>query len=140
MKVRLVVFKDGHRLVKPFDDHKEAARYAKQLPESIRKRIVTNVVVPRFSYPSGDDDLTARAEGKLWCPFCRDWSYFRVPKFKHGVTGSITDEPMFLNSCHRQDIKVCSWCHITELDFNVRMANNTFGEERRRRRKKKRTR
>lgn len=139
MKGKIVVFKDGRRICKNFPDIRDATPIAKKLRDKgVRFRIVTSRAVEKYKYPPSYDDLSARDDGKLWCPYCRDWSHFKVPRFKpHALIGS---EEWFLNSLHRQGIRCCSWCHITEMEFSIRVANGTWAEKPKRRRRKRRVR
>jgi hypothetical protein len=139
MRCRLVVFKGGRRIEKSFADHTLAAPVVKKLQQGgVKHRLVATKVLDRYRYPPEDDDLSARLEGKLWCPYCRAWTFFKVPKFTPGAeVGSTT---WFLNAAHRQGLRVCAWCLITELEFYVRMANATWAERPTRRRRKRRVR
>jgi hypothetical protein len=139
VKARLIVYKDSRRIEKGYTDHTAAVSVARTLrKKGLRAAIVTSRVIDRFLYPPEDDDLSARDEGMLWCPYCRDWRWFKVPRFTRDA--DLRSAEWFLNSYHRQDIRCCAWCHITELDFYVRKANDTWGEQRRRRRRKRRRR
>lgn len=139
MRCRLVVFKDGHRIEKRYEDHHLAAPLVKKLKaKGVKHRVVACKVLDRYKFPPLDDDLSARLEGKLWCPYCRDWSFFKVPRFTRNAEISTTE--WFLNSAHRQGFRVCSWCLVSELEFSVRMANQTWSEQPTRRRRKKRVR
>lgn len=137
MRCRLVVFKDGRRIEKPYEDHQLAAPVVRKLQRSgVKYRLVATKVLHRYAYPPLDDDLTDRNGGKLWCPYCRAWSYFKVPKFTpRAEVGTTT---WFLNACNRQGLRVCAWCLITEVEFSVRMANATWSEQPKRRRRKRR--
>jgi len=139
MRCRLVVFKDGRRVEKKFEDHTNAAPLVKKLEQAgVKYRLVASKVLTRYRYPPDNDDLSSRLAGKLWCPYCRDWSFFKVPKFTPDARiGSVE---WFLNGAHRQGLRVCAWCLITELEFSVRMANATWSEQPKRRRRKRRVR
>lgn len=139
MRCRLVIFKDGRRIEKRYEDHRLAAPVVEKLQRGgIKYRIVAAKVLERYRYPPLDDDLSSRNGGKWWCPYCRDWSYFKVPKFTpNAEVGSVE---WFMNGAHRQGIRICAWCLITEMEFSVRMANSTWAEQPRRRRRKRRVR
>lgn len=77
-----------------------------------------------FPPPNTVDDK--RNEGMLWCPYCRAWRWFTVPGFHSKA--EVNEEDWFMNSFHRQGIRVCRWCHISEMDFYVCKANGIFGE------------
>lgn len=136
MRCRLVVFQSGRRIEKRYEDHHLAAPLASKLQrKGVKYRVVACKVLERYKYPPMDDDLSARQEGKWWCPYCRAWSFFKVPKFTPGAEVGSTD--WFLNAAHRQGIRVCAWCLISEVDFSVRMANGEWDRPRRRRRKRR---
>jgi hypothetical protein len=137
MRCRLVVFQNGRRIERGYEDHRLAAPIAKKLQrKGVKYRIVASKVLDRYKYPPLDDDLEMhRDEGKWWCPFCRDWSFFKVPKFTPNAEIGSTE--WYLNGAHRQGLRVCAWCLITEMEFYVRMANGEWDRPRRRRRKRR---
>lgn len=136
MRCRLVVFQSGRRIEKRYEDHRLAAPVAHKLQrKGVKYRVVAAKVLERYKYPPLDDDLASRQEGKWWCPYCRDWSFFKVPKFTPGAEVGSTE--WFLNAAHRQGIRVCAWCLISEVDFSVRMANGEWDRPRRRRSKRR---
>lgn len=93
----------------------------------------------RRQFPPPDSIEANRNEGRLWCPYCGAWRWFTVPKFKPDA--EVGSEPWFMNSFHRQGIRVCQWCHISVLEWYVCKANNIFAEKPIiRRRRKRRTR
>ena len=144
---RLVVFHKGKRqerkLRRTHSNTERIKAKALALKEQGIKCHIVGMTDSRM-YPRGDI-REERALGKMWCPYCGDWRWFRTPKQMKEVPntdpGVITRE-MFLNSCWRQGIKVCAWCEITEGDWFVCKANGTFGEVHatRRSRKGRRTR
>jgi hypothetical protein len=140
MRVRLVVYHRGRRIEKRYEEHTEAATMAKKLRrKGVKFALVTARVAPSRRFPPDGDDLSARrAEGMLWCPYCGAWRWFKVPKFTPGA--EVWTEAWFMNSFHRQEIKVCGWCRISEYEFEIRMVNGTFSEQRKRRRRKRRVR
>jgi len=93
----------------------------------------------RGSFPPPYEIREYREMGMLWCPYCRAWRWFTVPKFvRHTEIGS---DDWFMNSFHRQGVKVCKWCRISVSDWWVCKANGIFHERTgERRRRKKRTR
>lgn len=140
MKCRIVVFNNGRRIEKTYDDHHDAAIVARKLKaKGVRYRLVLNDVLRKYQYPPLEDNIEyLRGEGLWWCPYCREWSYFRVPKFTPGAP--IWSEAWILNSFHRQGLKICSWCRMSEAEFYVKHANGIWNEKPRRRRRKRRVR
>ena len=139
MKVRLILFKDGRRLEKYYDDHTEAIPIVRKLKRNgIKATLVTCKVASSRALPPAHDDLSARAEGMLWCPYCGAWRWFKVPEFRKGATFTPINLQAYLNSCYRQGLKVCAWCCISENEFSVCVANGTWGNKDKRRRRKRR--
>jgi len=137
MRCHLIIIKDGRRLTKIYDDCRQATKVARALrSKGLRCRVATVGVLTYQRYPPEEDDLSSRNLGKLWCPYCRDWSYFKVPKF-HAAAEVGSDE-WFMNSYHRQGIAACAWCHISEMDFYVRQVNDTWAVIGKRRTRRKR--
>jgi hypothetical protein len=144
---RLVIFHKGKRTEKRLRRTRENTERIKAKAVELELRGIKHHIVGLTDsrmYPRGDI-AEMRHMGKMWCPYCGDWRWFKVPKLQHAPTpddpAEITRE-MFLNSCWRQGIKVCAWCEITEGDWYVCKANGTFGEVKatKRRRRGRRTR
>mgnify|MGYP001396176301 CR=1 FL=1 len=137
MKCKVVVFKDGRRIEKTYDDHKEAQGIVKRLAvKGIKVRLITCTAIRKFYYPPEDDNLYCRTIGMLWCTYCRDWSYFKVPRFKQGTVIGTLD--WFMNTFHRQGIPVCAWCYVPDNDYYVMKANATWETQYRKPRRRKR--
>ncbi len=144
---RLVVFHKGRRQERRLRRTREnTARIKAKAAELKERGIKCHIVGLTDSrmYPAGDI-REERSSGKMWCPYCGEWRWFRVPKAMKELPDAephIITREMFLNSCWRQGIKVCAWCEITEGDWFVCKANGTFGEVRatKRRRRGRRTR
>lgn len=143
---RLVVFHKGKRTEKRLRRTREnTERIKSKAAELTQRGIKCHIVGLTDSrmFPKGEI-AEMRHLGKMWCPYCGDWRWFKVPKQQPHVPpddpGTITRE-MFLNSAWRQGIKVCAWCEITEVDWFVCKANGTFGEAKavKRRRRGRRT-
>lgn len=147
--IRLVVFHKGKRVEKRLRLSKTTVAALKEKAADLKEKGIKCRIIalttPRL-FPRGDID-EARGLGKLWCPYCGDWSYFRVPKPHRGAeppdieAGEEISREFFLTSCWRQGIKVCAWCEISEMDWYVRKVNGTFeqgssGKRRRRGRRK----
>lgn len=133
---RLVVFHRGRRIEKKMDPEEGMTRMKELVAKGHKAHYVYKTT--RSLFPPVDDNLALMNDGMMWCPFCRRWRWFKVPKFKDDVPFGCND--WYLNSFHRQEIRVCAWCHISEMDFDVRRANGSWGEDRKRRRRKRRRR
>lgn len=126
---RLVVFHNGKRIEKKAirtraNTEALVAKRKELLGKGIKVRLVG--LTDSRLYPPVHEIQDNRDAGKMWCPHCGDWSYFKVPKYKpHAEIG--TDD-WFNNSYYRQGIKVCSWCGISEAEWYVCRANNSFHE------------
>lgn len=140
MNGQVVIFHKGHRTTKVIHPThlREAATKVKELKaKGVKAHLVYRT--DRSKYPAPDEIEEHREAGELWCPYCRAWRWFTVPKFKPDA--DFGTEDWFMNSFHRQEIRVCQWCHMSVSDFYVRRANGfSIGETTRRRRKKRRAR
>jgi hypothetical protein len=135
----VVMYRDGHRISKPIRPHQVSQAVAK-VKELKAKGIKAHVVylTDKRKFPPPSTIEANRNEGKLWCPYCGAWRWFTVPSFnEHAEVGS---EEWFLNSFHRQGVKICKWCHISVLEWYVCKANGIFAEKPMARRRKRRTR
>lgn len=123
---KIVVFrrKDGklERVVKDVRDPKLALEKVKELNE--REGIKAHVVCKRFPKfpPKGEPEDS----DQLWCPYCRRWRWFRVPKNRSPFTAL--------------EVLCCPWCFISEDDFFVKQFNGTWEGRKNRRRRAKRKR
>lgn len=136
---RVVVFQNGARVEKLVP--KSKLMLAKERVKEMQERGVRCHLVYRTdkaTFPPPRTVQLMRDEGKLWCPHCRTWRFFSVPKFKLSAVEEVGSHDWFMNSMHRQGIKVCQWCHISEFDWYVQKANRTFGEHTQRRKRRKR--
>lgn len=135
----LIVFKDGQRIDKRVHESrlKDAVEAVKMYRDhGFKAHLVYRTDRGTFPPPHQVEEM--RFQGMLWCPYCRTWRWFSVPKFRSRA--EVNTDAWFMNSFHRQGIKVCQWCHISEMDWWVRKVNGTWGESNhRRRRKKKKT-
>lgn len=137
----LVVYKQGKRIDKRVHKSKlkDAAVKVKELKaQGIKAHIVWRTEAG--TYPPPHEIREMREGGQLWCPYCRTWRWFAVPKFTPNA--EVCTDQWYMNSYHRQSLKVCKWCTISILDFWVCKANSIFAEVygARRTRKKRRTR
>jgi len=133
---RLIVFHKGRRIEKKMGPEEGMMKMKELVGRGHKAHFAYKT--SRSLFPPVDDNLALRGDGMWWCPFCRRWRWFKVPKFT--TDASVGSDAWYLNSFHRQQIKICAWCHISEMDFDVRRANGTWGEERRRRHRKRRKR
>lgn len=140
---RVVVFKDGHRIEKKVHvDHlaKGVAAVKAAREKGYKAHLVYRTADSVFPPPK--QIAAKRDEGYLWCPYCRAWRFFSVPKYK--ALASVVDSngnlilQGYLNAMANQDMKVCQWCTISENEWYVRKANGTWGESTRRRRPRRR--
>lgn len=124
---KVIVFHKGERVEKLFHNPKKGQSLVAQLSE---RGVKAHVVCRRYPHfpPKGE----APEPGMLWCPYCRRWRWFKVPKKR----------PPFSTL----EIKCCAWCWISEDDAFVKNYNGTWtGVVRKKRRnrdarKKRRTR
>lgn len=143
MKYRIIVFRDGKRLERIITQSQleEAKTKVRALRAEGHKaaiaRCLINPDTPR-TYPPPESVSGMRAQGYLWCPYCRAWRYFRIPRGHDDV--EISSPEWFTNSLRNQEIKICSWCHITERDFWVAKVNGTWEESKAKRHRKRKVR
>lgn len=141
--IRLIVFHKGKRVEKRLRLNRDSVATLKDKATQLRERGVKCRVVcltTQRLFPHGDIK-GEREAGKLWCPYCGDWSFFRVPKpypkaqAPMFADGEVMSREFFLTVAWRQDLKVCAWCEISENDWYVCRANGTFGSHMGRRRR-----
>jgi len=123
----VVIYKNGKRIDKRV--HKSKLRDAADRVKQLKAQGVKAHLVWRTdsgTYPPPREIKPMRDLGQLWCPYCRAWRWFAVPKFTPGAP--VCSPEWYMNSYHRQSLKVCKWCTISMLDFWVCKANGTFGE------------
>lgn len=135
------MFRNHHREVRRIPNTDGQIRKAAEVVAKLKSKGVKAHLVLRTdkgTFPPTAQIEDKRAEGMRWCPYCRTWRYFSVPKFKHNA--AISSEEWWTNSYHRQGIKCCQWCGISESEWWVQKVNGSFGENPRRRRRKKRVR
>lgn len=117
---KLIIFHKGKKHIKFYWDPKEAQEIQKQLEE---KGVKSHVVCRRFPKfpPKGEPE----DPDQLWCPYCRRWRFFAVPKGRDPFTSL--------------EIRCCRWCDISEDDSQVKNYNGTWqGRANRKRRRKRR--
>jgi hypothetical protein len=125
----VVVYHKGKRLVKSVPDAKrglalEAAFKNKGYAAHLVSR--TKAFAPKTE---------EGPEGSLWCPYCRRWREFRVPRGDEDApVGSYAWQNSVLA---RLEIAMCPWCGVTVEEFHVKYHNNLWFAERRTRSKKK---
>lgn len=136
---KLVIFKDGKRIEKrvPRSKLPELMRIYKELKDRGTRCCVVGITEKR-RYPPPHSIAENRDEGKLWCPYCGDWRYYKIPR------AYSNPEPLsrewFMNVYRNNETRICSWCEISVKDWYVCAANNIHSEvwdgPRRRRTKK----
>lgn len=133
----LIIFKDGKRIDKRIHvtRMREAVATVKNLKEKGYKAHLAYGTDARM-YPSGDIE-GPRGEGMWWCPYCGSWRWFKIPKANNHA--ELNSREWFLNSLRSQEIKVCAWCEISEMDWYVKRANGLFGLDTKHRRRRSRT-
>lgn len=100
-KWKLIVFHGRRRIeTKPTSNLAALVDRAKQLKDrGIRFRVVCSN--SGNAPPKGHPETA----GQIWCPYCRAWSYFTVPK-----------DGLYWE----RNVAVCQWCHIPEDDYWLR--------------------
>lgn len=125
---KLVVFHNKQRKEFLVVDPKKGLQKVKQLAE---RGVKAHLVSRRKAYwpklNTSVEKHTAKqalADGMLWCPYCRRWRWFTIPKYRPNAEfGSIH---WILNSYVNQELRCCSWCLISVDNFYVKQIN---GEE-----------
>lgn len=137
-KFVLIVFDRGHRREKVTTNLRSASELCKELNErdGIKAHVAARSMHGIREYPSGE--LDAMNDGMMWCPYCRRWRWFTFPKFT--PRAEVGSAEWMLNSMLEQEIRVCAWCRISELDFYVKRANGLSDMSRKRRRNRSRRR
>ncbi len=142
---RIIAFRDGHRIDRrvPTEQLEQAKVAVRKLRAEGHKATIVRCLVNRFSkdlFPPDDEIEERRLHGYLWCPYCRTWRYFKVPRL-HTYNGGFGSREAFLNSAHNQGVPICAWCEISVYDYHVGIVNGIFAEirgSRRRRTRRKR--
>lgn len=133
----VIVFKNGKRIDKVIPRYKlkDASVRVKDLQgQGVKAHLVYRTTMG--SLPPTDEIEANLTQDRWWCPYCRTWRYFVVPQF-HEFT-EVGTELWFMNSAHRQGLRCCKWCHISEADWWVKRANGLWGQAKKRTRKKRR--
>jgi hypothetical protein len=146
MKYRVIVFRNGKRVEKVIthDQLPAAKEKVRELREQGHKASIALCLVKRdnpSTYPPPESIQGMRNEGYLWCPYCRAWRYFKIPRANENAAVGSLD--WMVNTYRNQEIKICSWCHISERDFWVLRVNQTWeqlGEVKRHRKRRVRQR
>lgn len=135
----LVVFQQGKRTEKRVPRTKHNTQVLTQYVKDVQAKdngMKAHLVgrIETSLYPRGDI-REHRQNGEMWCPYCRTWRFFTVPKYH--PRAEFGTEPWFDNTNYRQGIKRCNWCHVNELDWWICNANGTFAEARASKRRKR---
>jgi hypothetical protein len=139
---RLIVFNKGKRIEKrvPLQRLPELKELVRKLrAHGVKCCVALSNITPGAAYlfPPPDEIQERREEGKLWCPYCRDWRWFRIPKAYPNA--EIMTREWFLNVSRNNETSICAWCEMPITDFYVGRANGIWAEVRtgtRRRRRK----
>lgn len=123
-RFKLVLFLDGKRVEKPVTDPAKGIAAYRQLQErGVKCKFVGRT--DNSLYPPPRTVKEMRAHGKLWCPYCRDWTWFKYPRWvPNAEVGSVD---WMRNAQLEQNIKTCAWCQISEQDWYVKKANDLWG-------------
>lgn len=134
---RIVIFAHGKRLEKITDDTEGALQLVAKLnkKDGIKAHVVSR---HKVFWPPDDDNWFLADEGMVWCPYCRRWRWFAIPR---EVEDATTIWDIGQNVLHSQGIRCCQWCGISVQDWDVCSINDLWGEnEGRRKRRRKRIR
>lgn len=124
---KIVVFRRNketgklERIEKTVRDPKKGQEKVKELAERGIKSHIVCRRFPKFA-PKGEPE----DDDQLWCPYCRRWRYFAVPKKREPFTSL--------------EIRCCKWCWISEDDAYVKTFNGTWEGRRSRRKRGKKNR
>lgn len=130
----LIVFYNGKkRKHYRVADPKKSSKLATVLTKRGHKAhlICSNHILDGYEYPPAKHSVDLWEAGMLWCPYCRRWRWFAVPRsFKdHSL---FEDSPQgMMNTWNHLGIKCCTWCLISVEDWYVKRANGLFGQEQR---------
>lgn len=123
----MVIFHKGKRIEKlVFDQKASIATYKSLRDKGVRVCFVSRV---RGYWPKSND-AGPPDPGMLWCPYCREWRWFRVPETKRGNFEPMSEE--WMDQLYRRVLSNsttpwCSWCHISVADFEVKQKNDMWG-------------
>lgn len=118
----VVVIRDHKRLEKKVPSSEVGQQVVAQLNE--KDGYAAHLVSRHRAFPVKGDDP---GDGRWWCPYCRRWRFFVVPR---GDTEyDILDEkgelylPAYLALCQRLGLRLCLWCLTSQAEFYVRVYN-----------------
>jgi hypothetical protein len=118
----IVVIRDHKRLEKNVPDARTGQEVVARLNETPGTQ--AHLVSHYRAFPIKGEDPD---DGRWWCPYCRRWRFFVVPR---GDTEyDILDEngklyvPAYLAMCQRMGLRVCLWCLTSQAEFYVRVFN-----------------
>lgn len=130
----MLIFHKGERHWKLVDTPREGVELVKKAQG---KGLKAHLVSRRRAFrPPEGDDFSALDEGKLWCPYCRRWRFFSIPRYDEQASPG--SERWMINTYANQEVRMCQWCTISESDNAVRSINGLWGEESKRRRRRRR--
>ena len=125
----IVVYHKGKRVVRDVPDAKIGLELDSKFKE---KGYASHLVSRRKRFPPKGEGK----DGELWCPYCRRWREFRIPRGNEDA--EIGSWGWSSSVLCRMEVQVCPWCGITVRDWYVKRFNDLFGQEQVRRRSKKR--
>ena len=126
---KLIIFYRGKRSERLINDWRQGLEISKGLNE---RGIKAHLVSRRRAFPPKGE---ASDPDQMWCPYCRRWRYFTIPKYTRNA--AVETEEGWMNVFHDQGLAVCQWCHISEAMKPVADANELWFDLRRKKRRRK---
>lgn len=127
---KLIVFFNGKkRKHYSITDPRKGAKLATALTKRGHKAhlISANHILDGYEYPPRKHSVQLWQHGMFWCPYCRRWRWFGVPRSFRGHS-PFEDSPQgIMNAWNRLGVRCCSWCLISIDDWYVKRANGLFG-------------
>lgn len=127
---KLIVFYNGKkRKHYKITDPRKGAKLADVLTKRGHKAhfICANRILDGYEYPPRKHSTVLWQAGMLWCPYCRKWRWFSVPRSFKGHS-MFEDSPQgIMNAWNHLGIRCCQWCLISEEDWYVKRSNGLFG-------------
>lgn len=133
---RIIIFAHGKRIEKITDDTEGALQLVAKLnkKEGVKAHVVSR---SKPFWPKDDDNWYLAEQGMVWCPYCRRWRWFNVPR---EIKNATTPYDVAQNVYHRQGVRCCQWCGASIKDWTVCYINDLWGEVDATKKKKRRRR